>query len=80
MELPGSQCFIALSQRQILELKEFADNNFKLDENGRVPQEGRKRFWKRRNCLLIAISPFPTMFSKDLYCRLVRTRACLGKG
>ena len=23
---------------------------------------------------------FPTVFSKDLYCRHVKTRACLGKG
>ena len=28
------------------------------------------------NCLLQAISPFPTVFSKDLYCRHVKTRAC----
>ena len=44
-------------------LKEFADNNFKLDENGR---NGRKHCGKRRNCSLRAISPFPTVFSKDL--------------
>ena len=24
--------------------------------------------------------PFPTVFSKDLYCRHVKTMACLGKG
>ena len=35
---------------------------------------------KRRNCLLRAISPIPTLFSKELYCRHVKTRACLGKG
>ena len=29
-----------------------------------------------RNCSLRAISPFPTEFSKDLYCRQVKTRAC----
>ena len=23
---------------------------------------------------------FPTVFSKDLFCRQVKTRACLGKG
>ena len=40
---------------------------------------GRKHCWKRRNCSLRAISPFPTLFSKDLYCRNVKTRACLGK-
>ena len=31
------------------------------------------------NCLLQVVSPFPRVFSKDLYCRL-KTRACLGKG
>ena len=39
----------------------------------------RKRCGKRRNCSLRAISPFPTVFSKDLYYRHVKTRACLGK-
>ena len=40
---------------------------------------GRKQCGKRRNFLLLAISPFPAVFSKDLYCRHVKTRACLGK-
>ena len=35
---------------------------------------------KRRNCSLRAISPFPTVFSKDLKYRQIKTRACLGKG
>ena len=43
-------------------------------------QTGRKQCGKRRNCSLRAISPFPTVFSKDLYCRHIKTRACLGKG
>ena len=30
--------------------------------------------------MLRAISPFPAVFSKDLYCRHVKTRACSGKG
>ena len=29
--------------------------------------------------MLRAISPFPTVFSKDFYCRHGKTRACLGK-
>ena len=33
---------------------------------------GRKHCGKRRNCSLRAISPFPTVFSKDL-----KTRVCL---
>ena len=41
---------------------------------------GRKHCGKRRNCSLQAISSFPTVFSKDFYCRHVKTRACLGKG
>ena len=34
---------------------------------------GRKHCGKRRNCSLRAISPFPTVFSKDMYCRHVQT-------
>ena len=63
-------------KRQILDslkMKEFADDNLKFDENG----TGRKLCGKRKNCSLRAISPFPTEFSKDLYCRHVKTRACL---
>ena len=41
---------------------------------------GRKHCGKRRNCSLRAISPFPTVFSKHLHCRHVKTRAPLGKG
>ena len=41
---------------------------------------GRKHCGKRRNCSFQAISPFPTVFSKDLCHRLVKARACLGKG
>ena len=33
---------------------------------------GQKTLWERRNCLLQAISPFPTVFSKDLYCRQIK--------
>ena len=34
--------------------------------------------WEKEK--LRAISPFPTVFSKDLYGRHIKTRACLGKG
>ena len=46
----------------------------------KVLQKGRKHSGKRRNYSLRAISPFPMVFSKDLPCRRVKTRACLGKG
>ena len=46
----------------------------------KVLQAGRKHCGKRRNCSLRAISPFPTVFLKDFYCKHVKTRPCLGKG
>ena len=39
----------------------------------------KKHSEKRKNSMLRA-TPFRTVFSKDLYCRHVKTRACLGKG
>ena len=42
-------------------------------------QPGRKHCWKKGNCSLQAISPCPTMFSKDLYCRHVKTKGLFGK-
>ena len=70
-------------KRQIFDsskLKEFADDNFKFDENKRtfsklVENSGEER----RNYSSQAISPFPAVFSKDLYCRHIKTKACLGK-
>ena len=32
-----------------------------------------KHCGKRRNCSWLAISPFPTVFSKDLFCKHVKT-------
>ena len=43
-------------------------------------QMGRKHWGKRRNCSLWAISPFPSVFLKDLYYRHVKSRVCLEKG
>ena len=39
----------------------------------------RKHCGKVTNCSYRAISPFPTVFSKDVYYRHVKARACLGK-
>ena len=62
-------------------LKEFADDILKFDINGRKFSKWvENTVGKKRNCSLWAISPFPTVFSKHLYCRQVKTRACLGKG
>ena len=40
-----------------------------------VIQTGKNHCGKRRNCSLRAISHFPALFLKDLYCRQVKTRA-----
>ena len=54
-------------------LKGFADDNFEFDENGRkFSKRVEKHCGERRYCLLQAISPFPTMFSKT--CRLFDTQ------
>ena len=60
-------------------MKALADDNSKFDENGR-------KFFKQVENTVgkgeIARSEqffiFPTVFSKDLHCRHVKTRACLG--
>ena len=62
-------------------LKEFADDNFKFDENERKLLKrventvGKGEIARYEQFLL-----FPTVFSKELYCRHVKTRACLEKG
>ena len=55
-------------------LKEFADDNFRFDENSR-------KFFKRveNTAGKEEITPFPTMFSKDFYGRHIKTKACLGE-
>ena len=36
--------------------------------------------WEKRNCLLPAISPFPTMFSKGYFLRVVKSLDCDAPG
>ena len=61
-------------------LTEFADNNSKFDKNGRKFSKwventvGKGEIARYKQFLV-----FP-VFSKDLYCKHVKTRACLGKG
>ena len=42
------------------------------ENGGKFSKKGRKRCGKRRNCSLRAFSPFPAVFSTDLYCRSTR--------
>ena len=70
-------CYIYYSSK----LKEFADDNLKFDENGRKFSEsvenivGKEEFAHNKEFLL-----FLHCFQKDLYCRHIKTRACLVQG
>ena len=76
--------FQPFAKRQILDyskLKEFSDDNYEFHENGRkfskwVENTVEKGEIARYEQFLL----FSTVFSNDLYCRHVNTRACLGKG
>ena len=56
-------------------LKEFADNNFKFDENGRKFSKRVENTVGKGEIGRYEHLPFPTVFSKD-----IKTRACLVKG
>ena len=60
-------------------LKAFADNEINVTENLKFGN-CRKHCGKRRNCWLPAFSPFPTMFSKGFFLRVVKSRDCVVMG
>ena len=39
-----------------------------------------KTLWENVKCWLPAFSPFPTVFSKALFFKVVKSRDCVGKG
>ena len=66
---------------RLFQTERVCRRQFKFDKNGRkFIKRVENTGGKRRNCSLRAISPFPTVFSKDLYCRYVKIWACLGMG
>ena len=69
--------FVMWKQQILFSFKqiEFAVDNFEFDVIGLKFSE-----WVENNVGNGEISPFPTVFSKGLHCRHVKTRACLGKG
>ena len=61
-------------------LRHFQNGELEED-NVKVDQNGGKVIVKVENTVgKGAISPFPTMFSNNLYCRHVKTKAFLRKG
>ena len=72
----GADWLIFVDAR-VLTRKLWMDGQTVSDQNSSLstPCSGEL---KRRNCSLWAISPFfPPVFSEDLHCRHVKTRACL---
>ena len=71
-------------RQQILDfskMKEFADDNFKFDENGRkLSKRIEKTVGKWKNCSLRAIFRFPTVFSKGLLPKGIKRCYCVGMG
>ena len=58
--------------------EEFADN-FKFDENARkFSKQLENTVGKEEIARYEQFFLFPTVFSKDMYCRHIKTRACLG--
>ena len=55
--------------------QDFADENFEFYKNDRNFSKLVENTVGKGE-----ISPFPTLFSKNLYGRHVKTRACSGKG
>ena len=62
---------LTLTKRQILDsskLKEFADDNFKFDENGRkLSKQVENTVGKAEIARYEQISPFPTIFKRLVY-------------
>ena len=50
----------------------FSGVNFTSTQHHTFSKEGRNQCGKRRKCLLPAFSPFPTMFPKGYFLRVVR--------
>ena len=61
-------------------LKEFAEDNSKLDENDRKFSKQVENTVGKGEIPCYGHFPLFQLFSKDLFCRQVKTRACLGKG
>ena len=60
--------------------KAFADDKINVTKNNEIYfGKGRKHCGKRKKCWLPAFSPFPTMFSKGSFFRVVKSQDCVGK-
>ena len=74
-------CFAELDLLRLPDSKSLQTTILNLIKNGqKVLQKHRKHCGKRRNCSLRAISSFPTLFLKDLFCRHIQNKVLFVKG
>ena len=82
--IQAQTAFYPFLKRQILGclgLKKVGDDNFLFDEYGRVFfKRVENTVGKGRIADYEQFQLFPQCFQKDLNCRHLKTRACLGKG
>ena len=65
----------------VTKLKAFSDDNLNIAKMTifLIDRVKKKTTGKRTNCWLPAFSPFPPVFSKALFFRVVKNRDCLVK-
>ena len=62
-------------------MKEFADDNFRLDENGRTfYQTGKKTLWEKDELLVTSKSSFSHSVFKRLALQTRKNQGLFGKG
>ena len=75
--LHGKDLILSQTTNFRLNLKAFAFDNFEFKKKKwpLVLHKGREHCGEWRNCSLQVISPFPTVFSKELHWRYIKIRA-----
>ena len=68
-------------QLTVLNLTKMEESSPERLENAmeKVLMTGKKTLWTKKRFLVKNNFSFSTEFSKDLYCRCVKPRACCGK-
>ena len=72
---PANSDCLQMTISNLMKMAESSPNGLKM-----FSKRGENTVRKGKFRTLRAISPFPTAFSEDLYCRHVKIRVCLGKG
>ena len=80
------QCrFKAFAENKIIVTQKFefvlgrVENIVGKGENVGNAGKSKKHCWKKRKCWLPAFSPFPTMFSKGFFLKVVKSCDCVVK-